>query len=283
MRQTLIALGMFFSLSAGLRAARPAVPPVVLKETVLKNGLKVILAPDKTAPVVAIAVTYRVGAKDERPGRTGFAHLFEHMMFQGSANIGKGEHFSLVETNGGDFNGTTSEDRTNYFESLPKNQLDLLLFLEADRMRALNITKANFENQREVVKEERRMNYDNRPYGRSYAEIDNLAYDNFAYKHPVIGHMSDLNAAALEDVQEFFRIYYAPNNASLVLAGDFEPEDALRRVRDRFESIPAQPEPPRPDLAEPEHFGERREMLYDKLARVPMILIMYHIPPGDTP
>src|SRR6476620_6964934 len=175
---------------------------VKFTEHKLKNGLRVILSEDHSAPTYSIAVTYNVGSRDERPGRTGFAHLFEHMMFQGSQNVGKGEHFILVFNNGGSMNGTTNEDRTNYFEALPKNQLDLALFLESDRMAKLAVNQANLDNQRNAVQEERRLGVDNQPYGKSNLEIDNLGYDTFAYKHSTIGSMSDLNAAELKDVQE---------------------------------------------------------------------------------
>ena len=169
--------------SDGAFEADVKLPVLELKDTRLPNGLRVILVPDHSAPVYAINVTYNVGSRNERPGHTGFAHLFEHMMFEGSQNVGKGEHFILVLNNGGGMNGTTNEDRTNYFEELPKNQLDLGLYLEADRMRSLNITQANFENQRKTVEEERRQSIDNQPYGRADLDIDSLSYDNFAYKH----------------------------------------------------------------------------------------------------
>ena len=172
-------------------------PPLELKDTRLDNGLRVILVPDHSAPVYAIDVSYNVGSRNEKPGHTGFAHLFEHMMFQGSQNVGKGEHFMLVLNNGGNMNGTTTEDRTIYFEELPKNQLDLGLFLEADRMRSLNITQANLDNQRKTVQEERRQSIDNQPYGRAELDLDSLSYDNFAYKHSTIGSMADLDAASI--------------------------------------------------------------------------------------
>jgi predicted Zn-dependent peptidase len=248
----------------------------------LENGLRVIIAPDHSAPVFAIAVTYNVGSRNERPGRTGFAHLFEHMMFEGSENVGKGEHFILVLNNGGGMNGTTDEDCTNYYEKLPKNQLDLGLFLEADRMRSLAVNQANLDNQRTAVQEERRLDIDNQPYGKSELEIDNLSYDNFAYKHSTIGSMADLDAASVDDLKEFFRIYYAPNNAVLTLVGDLDPQETLEKVKRYFAAIPSQPAPPKVDLAEPEHYGERREVVYDPLARLPQVLISYHIPPGDT-
>ena len=177
---------------------------IAFKEFKLTNGLRVLLAEDHSAPTYSICVTYNVGSRDERPGRTGFAHLFEHMLFQGSANVGKGEHFILIQNNGGSANGTTNMDRTNYFETLPANQLELGIFLEADRMSAAAITQANFDNQRLTVQEERRQSYDNRPYGKTYEAVIDLAYDNFAYKHSTIGSMDDLNAATIEDAELFF-------------------------------------------------------------------------------
>src|SRR4030095_1140837 len=172
---------------------------VDFKETTLKNGLRVITVEDHSAPVVALSITYNVGSRNERQGRTGFAHLFEHMMFKGSENVGSGEHFLLVFNNGGTMNGTTNADRTVYFEALPANQLDLALFLEADRMRSLEITKANLDNQRNAVQEERRLGVDNQPYGKTFEKRTELLYDNFAYKHTTIGSMDDLNAASVED------------------------------------------------------------------------------------
>jgi predicted Zn-dependent peptidase len=271
------------ALGSTLMAAEVKVPALELKDTRLANGLRVILVPDHSAPVYAINLCYNVGSRNERPGRTGFAHLFEHMMFEGSQNVGKGEHFILVLNNGGGMNGTTNEDRTMYFEELPKNQLDLGLYLEADRMRALNISEANFENQRQTVQEERRQSIDNQPYGRANLEIDNLSYDNFAYKHSTIGSMADLDAATIEDVTDFFRIYYAPNNAVLTLLGDFDPDEALTKVKKYFGSIPAQTPPPKVNLAEDPHYGERRERIPDPLARLPQIVMAYHIPRGNTP
>src|SRR5690242_19342023 len=181
----------------------------------LKNGLRIILSEDHSAPTYSISVTYNVGSRDERPGRTGFAHLFEHMMFQGSQNVGKGEHFVLIENNGGGMNGSTSSDRTEYHETLPANQLDLALFLEADRMKSLAINQANLDNQRETVKEEKRQSHDNQPYGQTFDTLFETAYDAFGYKHSTIGSMEDLNAANVKDVADFFKTYYAPNNAVL--------------------------------------------------------------------
>jgi zinc protease len=256
---------------------------VPFQEYRLKNGLRVILSEDHAAPTYSICVTYNVGSRDERPGRTGFAHLFEHMMFQGSENVGKGEHFILILNNGGSANGTTNADRTNYFETLPANQLELGLFLEADRMSALNVNRQNFDNQRHTVQEERRQNYDNRPYGRTYETVLDTAYDNFAYKHSTIGSMEDLNGATVEDAAAFFKRYYAPNNAVLTLVGDFKSDEARALIKKYFEAIPAQPPAPAVDMTEPEQNGERRKNLEDAFAQTPNIDIVYKIPPGNTP
>jgi predicted Zn-dependent peptidase len=205
------------------------------------------------------------------------------MMFQGSEKVGKGEHFILIFNNGGGMNGTTNADRTIYFETLPANQLDLGLFLEADRMRSLVINQANLDNQRNAVQEERRLSVDNRAYGKTFEAIFETAYDNFAYKHSTIGSMEDLDAATVEDVAEFFRIYYAPNNAVLVLVGDFKKEEALAKIEKYFGDIPSQPAPPEPDVTEPEQKGERRKTLEDSFARLPRVDIIHKIPPANTP
>ena len=264
------------------QAQAPRNVRVDFKETTLKNGLRVITVEDHSAPVVAISITYNVGSRNERQGRTGFAHLFEHMMFKGSENVGSGEHYMLVFNNGGNMNGTTNEDRTNYFEVLPANQLDLALFLEADRMKSLAITKENLDNQRNAVQEERRLGVDNQPYGKSSERQQELLYDNFAYKHSVIGSMDDLNAATVEDVAAFFKMYYAPNNATLVLVGDFKTTEALAKIRSSFESIPRQPDPPAVDMTEPQQKAERRDSLNDVLARAPRVDLAYKAVPGNT-
>lgn len=271
---------MLALLAAQAQTARKV--QVDYRERTLKNGLRVITVEDHSAPVVAISVTYNVGSRNERRGRTGFAHLFEHMMFKGSENVGSGEHFVLVFNNGGTMNGTTNEDRTNYFEALPANQLDLALFLESDRMRSLAITKDNLDNQRNAVQEERRLGIDNQPYGKSGEIQQELLYDNFAYKHSVIGSMEDLNAASVEDVSEFFKAYYAPNNAVLVLVGDFATKDALVRITKNFESIPRQPDPSPVDMTEPEQKAERRATVDDVLARLPRVDIAFKAVPGNT-
>ena len=274
-------------LYAGLLAAGPAEPakiaPLKFTDTRLANGLRVIIAEDHYAPLYSIAVTYNTGSRNERKGRTGFAHLFEHMMFKGSEKVGPGEHFFLVYNNGGNMNGSTSTDRTNYYETLPKNQLDLGLFLESDRMRSLAITPENLDNQRATVQEERRQSVDNRPYGKTQELIDDLVYDNFAYKHSVIGSMEDLNAASIQDVKDFFRTYYAPNNATLTLVGDLNTADALARVQKYFGDIPRQQPPPPVDMTEPPQTQERRTTLSDPLARLPRLDMVFKGPFGNTP
>jgi predicted Zn-dependent peptidase len=264
-------------------AKHPGKPEIAFQQFVLNNGLRVILSEDHTAPTYSICVTYDVGSRDERPGRTGFAHLFEHMMFQGSANVGKGEHFILVLNNGGSANGTTNAERTNYFETLPANQLELGIFLEADRMRSLAITQANFDNQRHAVQEERRLNYDNRAYGRTAEVVFETAFDNFAYRHSTIGSMEDLNAATLDEARSFFRAYYAPNNAVLTLVGDFKSDAALALVKKYFEPISAQARPPAPDVAEPPQTAERRKIIEDGFAQAPRLDIVYKTVPGNSP
>ena len=259
-------------------AADPAIPFKLFK---LKNGLTVILSEDHAAPTYSIAVSYNVGSRDEKAAH-GFAHLFEHMMFQGSENVAKGEHPSLISTNGGSMNGTTDTDRTLYFENLPANQIDLGLFLEADRMRSLAVTQVNLDNQRNAVQEERRLRVDNQPYGPTSEAIDDTAYDSFAYKHSVIGSMADLNAASIDDVKEFFKRYYAPNNATIAIVGDFKSDELLAKMKKYFESIPAQPPPPQPDMAEPEQKAERRKTLEDAFAQLPRLDIAYRIPDGAT-
>jgi predicted Zn-dependent peptidase len=279
----LLNAALLFALAGTASAQTPNNVRVDLKETRLENGLRVITVEDHSTPVIAIDITYNVGSRNERPGRSGFAHLFEHMMFKGSENVGAGEHPYLIFNNGGTMNGTTNEDRTTYYEALPSNQLDLALFLEADRMRSLVINKANLDNQRNAVQEERRLSVDNQPYGKSGEIQQGLIYDNFAYKHTVIGSMDDLNAATVEDVVAFFKTYYAPNNAVLTLVGDFKTADALQRIKKNFESIPRQPDPPAVDMTEPEQKAERRVSVDDALARLPQVDIAFKAIPGNTP
>jgi zinc protease len=283
MRKTLlVAAVLALAVGVTVRPQAQSSPAIKFTETKLTNGLRVIIAEDHSAPVYSIVVHYLVGSKDERKGRTGFAHLFEHMMFKGSENVGPGEHFMQVFINGGSMNGTTNKDRTLYYETLPSNQLDLGIFLEADRMKSLAITKENLDNQRNAVQEERRLGRDNQPYGITFETVDTLAYDNPAYEHSVIGSMEDLNAASVEDVASFFKTYYAPNNAVLAIVGDVETKSAIEKVKKAFEVIPSQPAPPKVDLTEPKQTAERRQRLDDALARLARVDIVYKTPPRLT-
>lgn len=254
-----------------------------IEEFKLANGLRVILNRDMSVPVVALAVYYDVGSRNEREDRTGFAHLFEHMMFQGSANIPKAGHFQHIMKAGGTMNGTTSSERTNYFETLPANQLPLALWLEADRMRSLAVTQENLDNQREAVKEEKRLRYDNQPYGQIFDLINEMIYKNFANAHSTIGSMDHLDAASVEDVQEFFRIFYAPNNAVLVISGAFDPQTAKDLVETHFGDITSQPLPPALDVTEPEEVAETYREWEDQLAPFPAFLLGWKIPQRRTP
>lgn len=274
------------------RAARVAPTPrtesvlatLPIRRETLNNGLRVVMSPNPGVPTVAISVAYDVGSRNEPSGRTGFAHLFEHMMFEGSANVGPREHSSLIESRGGEDNGTTSEDRTLYFETLPSNDLALGLWLEADRMKSLAVTEATFENQRQTVMEERRMRYDNQPYVASFLRVHELAYVGyFPYSHSVIGAMADLEAAPLADVQAFFNTYYAPNNAVLSIAGDFEPDAALALIEQYFGSIPRREVPAFDGGTVPANPALRSESMIDPLASLPAFHIAYVIPPARTP
>ncbi len=258
-------------------------PQIKFQDIKLKNGLRVLLVEDHSAPVISVVMNFNVGSRDEKQGRTGFAHLFEHLMFMGSENVGKNEYSYLIDNNGGENNATTDQDRTIYYQTLPANQLDLALFLEADRMRALDINKEALDIQRNAVQEERRMRMDNQPYGKAQEKFGETVYDNFAYKHSVIGSMADLNAASVQDVKDFFRIYYAPNNSVLALVGDFNPAQALAKIKERFEKIPTQPAPPKVDTTEPMQTAERRLNLEDPLAQVPLLLIGHKGILGNTP
>ena len=278
-----LAAGFVAALALGGSLSAITPPSVRFTDTKLANGLRLIVAEDHIAPVFSIAVVYNVGSRDERKGRTGFAHLFEHMMFKGSENVGPGEHFYTVFSNGGTMNGTTNKERTLYFETMPANQLEAAVFLEADRMRSLAIVKDNLDNQRNAVQEERRQGRDNQPYGHTEDAIDEQAFDNPAYKHSVIGSMDDLNAASTEDVAAFFQTYYAPNNAIVAVAGDVTTARVRDFARKYFESIPAQPGPPPVDISQPPQGGERRLALEDPLARLPRIDITYRIPPNVSP
>jgi zinc protease len=280
-RRLVAGLAAALALGGSLTAITP--PSVKFTDTKLQNGLRLIVAEDHVAPVFSVAVVYNVGSRDERKGRTGFAHLFEHMMFKGSENVGPGEHFYTIFSNGGTMNGTTNKERTLYFETMPANQLEAAMFLEADRMRSLAIVKENLDNQRNAVQEERRQGLDNQPYGRTNEAVDDLAFDNPAYKHSVIGSMDDLNAASTQDVAAFFQTYYAPNNAIMAVTGDVTTAKVRELARKYFESIPAQPQPAAVDISEAPQNGERHRALEDPLARLPRLDISYHIPSSLSP
>jgi zinc protease len=262
------------------------VPHIPIDRHELPNGLRVILSQDNRAPIVAVNLWYDVGSRHEKPGRTGFAHLFEHMMFQGSANVGKGEHFSLVQAAGGTNNASTWFDRTNYFETLPSHELELGLWLEADRLGSLlpAVTQEKLDNQREVVKNERRWLIDNQPYGTVDEKMHELLFpETHPYHHTHRGSMEDLDAASLTDVTEFFAAYYAPNNAVLTVAGDFDPASALAMIEKHFGPIPANPAIPAGPSTSLGPFlgGERRLEVPD---RVPLsrIYAAWRIPPFGT-
>src|ERR1700741_5134224 len=258
-------------------------PPTPIEEFTLANGLRVVFSPDHAIPVVSVAVYYDVGSRNEREGRTGFAHLFEHMMFQGSENVPKAAHFQYIFNAGGTMNGTTSTERTNYFETLPSNYLPLAFWLESDRMRSLKVTQENLDNQRHAVQEEKRQRYHYRPYVNSFLRMNELIFTNPANAHSTIGSMEDLDAATIEDVQNFFRIYYAPNNAVITVVGDFDNAEARALVNQYFSNIPAQPVPPPVDVSEPEAVTIREETFHDPLAPAPAFVLGWKIPVRRTP
>jgi predicted Zn-dependent peptidase len=263
-------------------AERLTLSPTPIQQFSLTNGLRVILCEDHAVPVVSVALYYDVGSRNEKFGRTGFAHLFEHMMFQGSENVPKAAHFQYIFNAGGTMNGTTSTERTNYYETLPASHLPLALWLESDRMRSLKVTQENLDNQRSAVQEEKRLRYDNQPYVNAFLRINELIFRNPANGHSTIGSMEDLDAATIEDVQEFFRVYYAPNNAVLTIVGDFEAAQATEMVRKYFEGIPNQPAPPPVDVSEPEDVAQTQEVYDDKLAPAPAFVLGWKIPPRRT-
>ena len=276
------AAGAIALAAAPLAAQTPGNVPI--EQYTLDNGLTVILAEDHSAQVVAVDVWYDVGSRNEALNRTGFAHLFEHMMFQGSENVKKAEHFQYIQRAGGSMNGSTTEDRTNYFQALPSNRLNLGLWLEADRMRSLAITDSNFANQREAVKEERRLRVDNQPYGAAIFEHTYAIYDSttcFPYSHSVIGSMDDLNAAETPDVQAFFDAYYAPNNATLVVAGDFKTSEAKQLIQQYFGGIPKAEEPPPVECTPNFNSGARSKHVYDAQANLPASIQVYRVPAYD--
>jgi predicted Zn-dependent peptidase len=254
-------------------------PTVELHRETLSNGLRVVLSPDQSAPVVAVGVHYDVGFRSEPEGRTGFAHLFEHLMFQGSESLEKLAHFRYVQSSGGSFNGSTHPDYTNYFEVLPSAALERALFLEADRMRAPRITAENLRNQVDVVKEEIRLNVLNRPYGGfPWITLPPVLYNTFPNAHNGYGDFSELEAATVDDCAAFFDAYYAPGNAVITICGDFQVDAAIELVHRHFDDVPGRPVPVRPSFAEPPPDRERRHDQPDPLAPLPALAIGYRLP-----
>lgn len=249
----------------------------------LDNGLKVILSQDKTAPTAIVAVYYNIGFRNEPRDRTGFAHLFEHMMFQGSQNLGKMEFIQLVQQNGGVLNGSTRFDFTNYFQIVPSHKLETMIWAEADRMRSLDITQENLTNQQEVVKNEVRVNVLNQPYGGfPWLDMPQYANTNWFNAHNFYGDLEDLDAANLEDVSSFFDTFYAPNNAAIAVVGDFETADARGWIEQYFADIPSRDLPAPPDITEPRQEEEKRFVKDDKLANRPAIAVAYHMPERNS-
>lgn len=250
----------------------------------LDNGLRLVMSPDDTAPIVTVMVYYNIGFRIEPKDRTGFAHLFEHMMFQGSKNLGKMEFIKLVQSNGGVVNGSTRFDFTNYMEIAPAHTLETLLWAEADRMRGLAITQDNLTNQQGVVKNEVKVNVLNRPYGGfPWIDMPMRANENWYNAHNFYGDLKDLDAATLDDVSAFFKTYYAPNNAVVVVAGDFDSAQALGWFKQYFSDIPSAPQPDKPDISEPRQEAEKRFSKVDKLAKQPALAVGYHMPEQGTP
>ena len=256
---------------------------VPIHSSTLKNGLRVVIAPDTTAPVVTVGIYYKIGFRLEPQGRSGFAHLFEHMMFQGSENAPKMQHIKLINSSGGVLNGSTMYDVTNYYEAVPSNALERVLWLEADRMRALKVDDENLRNQRDVVKEEVRVNVMNQPYGGfPWLDMPPVAFRNWANAHNFYGDFADLDAATLVDVQKFFRTYYVPNNSVLLLLGDIKPEEGAALAEKYFADIPKGAAPPFADPAEPPQKEERRGHVEEKFGTLPAMAIGYVMPQRKT-
>jgi zinc protease len=250
----------------------------------LDNGLKIVLSQDKTAPTIAVGVYYNIGFRIEPKNRTGFAHLFEHMMFQGSKNLGKMEFIQLVQKNGGVLNGSTRFDFTNYFEVMPSHKLETALWAEADRMKGLAVTQENLTNQQGVVKNEVKVNVLNQPYGGfPWLDMPQYANENWYNAHNFYGDLADLDSAKLEDVNSFFKTYYSPNNAVVVVVGDFETNEAKKWITQYFAAIPPADLPAKPDISEPKQEKEKRFVKEDKLANKPAIAIAYKMPEKHTP
>jgi zinc protease len=276
----LLVLGLG-SLSLPLFAQESWKPPAVVKT--LKNGLKVVVSEDHSAPTFGIAVSYGIGFRLEPEGRSGFAHLFEHMMFEGTPNAPKGTLDKVIEGGGGNNNGDTRYDFTEYIETAPVSALDPILWIEADRMKTLDFAPANLENQRKVVEEEVRVNVLNQPYGLFFAiDLPGKAFDTYPNAHNFYGDFKDLDAAKIEDVQKFYEQYYSPNNAVLAIAGDVNAQEILAKAEKYFGDIPARPAPPKAKTDEVPQTAERRAVQKDKLAKVPALAVGYRMPARGT-
>lgn len=273
-----------FVLACGPKQEATSTFQVPVEYYKLPNGLRVVLSQDKTAPTVTVAAYYNIGFRIEPKNRTGFAHLFEHMMFQGSENLGKMEFIKLVQQNGGILNGSTRFDFTNYFEVMPAHKLETALWAEADRMKGLAITQENLTNQQGVVKNEVKVNVLNQPYGGfPWLDMPQYANENWFNAHNFYGDLADLDSAKLEDVDSFFKTYYAPNNAALAVVGDFEINEAKKWVEQYFAAIPSVELPAKPDISEPKQEVEKRFTKEDKLANKPALAVAYKMPDRNTP
>jgi zinc protease len=267
----------------GAVLARAADISIPIDSYKLSNGLRVVLSRDTAVPVVTVYLIYDVGARSEEKGRTGFAHLFEHMMFEGSANAPKGVHFTTIESNGGVMNGSTHPDYTDFYETLPSNKLATALWLESDRMRSLLLNDENLKNQKEAVKQERRLTFDNQPYNTAIVDVwPTLIFGNWQSSHSLIGSFEDLNNSTLADVTKFFKTYYAPDNCVLLIVGDIQIPETKKLIETYFGDIPSQPLPKRPDLTEPA-FRARKQVYHDALARVPGVIIGFPGPKRRSP
>lgn len=277
-KQLACALALGLSLQATAQT-----PQIKFTEYDLPNGLHVILHQDKSTPIVAVTMMYHVGSKNEQPDRTGFAHFFEHLLFEGSENLGRGEYMKVIQNAGGQLNANTSNDRTFYYEVLPSNQLELALYMESERLLHAKIDKQGVETQREVVKEEKRLRYDNRPYGSMLPEISKRAYKNHPYRWTTIGSMDHLNSASLEEFIQFYKDFYVPNNAILSIAGDLDIAQTKTLIAKYFGEIPKGTKPIyRPKITEPAQTAEVRDTVLDNIT-LPAVVQAYHIPAQGTP
>ncbi len=271
-------------LSAQEKSPEIRPPKLEFTQHKLANGLQVILLEEHEVPVINLQVWYHVGGKDEQPGHTGFAHLFEHLMFKGSAHVGADEHSRIIEAIGGFDNASTYDDYTNFFETFPSNYLERMIWLEADRMGSLNVDEANFKSEREVVKEELRVRVENQPYGHLEQDLRAAAFTVHGYHHTAIGSKEDLDRATLEDVRAFFNTFYKPNNATLIIVGDFNSAQALGWAQKYFEGIPASAGPiPRRDTPEPPQSEERIVKKSYSNTPLPAVVIGYKVPARFSP